>query len=78
PQAELLDAHGMQPDVVLGLVRLLGGTPKRVLLVGCRPASVAERIGLSPVVSHAVDVAAGEVVALVREELSCAWASPGK
>src|SRR4051812_30903529 len=78
PQAELLNAHGMQPDVVLGLVRLLGGVPKKVLLVGCRPALVDHHFGLSPVVSHAVDVAVREVVALVREELSCAWASPGK
>src|SRR5205085_409243 len=43
PEAELgparfLDAHGMQPDVVLNLVRLLGGNPGRVLLVGCEPA----------------------------------------
>ncbi|TCO62403.1 hydrogenase maturation protease [Actinocrispum wychmicini] len=78
PSAELLDAHGMQPDVVLGLVRLLGATPGRVLLVGCCPASLDHRIGLSPAVSVAVDTAADEVVALVREELSCAWASPAK
>jgi hydrogenase maturation protease len=78
PQAEMMDAHGMQPNVVLGLVKLLGAHPGRVLLVGCRPAEMDHNIGLSPVVERAVDTAVGEVVALVRKELTCAWASPEK
>jgi hydrogenase maturation protease len=79
------DAHGMQPDVVLGLVRLLGADPGRVLLVGCEPADLAERMGLSPAVENAVDTAAHVVTNLIAkypfasdEELTCALASLGK
>lgn len=79
----VLDAHGMQPDVVLGLVGLLGEKPGRVLLVGCEPDTVDQRMGLSPSVEAAVEVAARAVLDLIaehgpREESSCAWASPGK
>jgi hydrogenase maturation protease len=81
PDATLLDGHGMQPDVVLGLVSLLGGSPGRVVLVGCRPAVLDECMGLSPVVAGAVGPAVDAVMALIseqREELTCAWASPEK
>ncbi|MGA8118158.1 MAG: hydrogenase maturation protease [Actinocatenispora sp.] len=60
-----LDAHGMQPDAVLALLDTLGGTPGRVLLVGCEPAEVCDRIGLSAPVAAAVPHA----VALVRDLL---------
>lgn len=83
--APLLDAHGMQPDVVMGLVAVLGGDPGRVLLVGCEPASLEHRMSLSPVVERAVDTAVRVVVGLVdkypfatNEELACALASLGK
>ena len=59
----LLDGHGMQPDAVLGLLRALGGPVGRVLVVGCEPAEVRERIGLSEPVSRAV----GEAARVVRE-----------
>lgn len=81
----LIDAHGMQPDAVLGLVRVLGGDPGRVLLVGCEPADLDHGMGLSPPVEQAVDVAVGVVRDLVTrypfasdEELTCALASLGK
>lgn len=81
----LLDAHGMQPDVVLGLVRLLGADPGRVLLVGCEPAELAERMSLSVAVEQAVDTAVRVVADLIArypfasdEELTCALASLGK
>ncbi|GAB2998433.1 hydrogenase maturation protease [Amycolatopsis acidiphila] len=61
-----LDAHGMQPDVVLRLLRTLGGDTRRVLVVGCEPADVGEGIGLSPRVAAAVPAA----VELVME-LAC-------
>lgn len=60
-----LDAHGMQPDVVLNLVRLLGGNPGRVLLVGCEPAVLDHHMGLSPVVEQAVETAVQAVLDLV-------------
>ena len=42
----LLDAHGMDPEIVLGMVRDLGGSIGRVVIVGCEPTDVEERIGL--------------------------------
>ncbi len=62
----LLDAHGMQPDVVFGMLNLLGADAGRVVLVGCEPASVDERIGLSAPVTAAVDEAVRVVLDLVR------------
>ena len=62
----LLDGHGMQPDVVFGMLDLLGADAGRVLVVGCEPASVEEGIGLSPPVAAAVDEAVRIVLDLVR------------
>jgi hydrogenase maturation protease len=62
----LLDAHGMQPDVALGMLNLLGAEPGRLFLVGCEPASTDEGIGLSEPVTAAVDEAVRIVLDLVR------------
>ncbi len=67
----LLDAHGMQPDVVFGMLDLLGADAGRVLVVGCEPASVDEGIGLSPPVTAAVDEAVRIVLDLVRAADTC-------
>jgi hydrogenase maturation protease len=61
--ASLLDAHSMNPDAVLAMVRILGGEIGRILVVACEPAEITERMGLSPVVTAAVD----EAVTMVRE-----------
>jgi hydrogenase maturation protease len=61
--AALLDAHSMNPDAVLATVGILGGEIGRILVVACEPAEITERMGLSPVVSAAVD----EAVAMVRD-----------
>jgi hydrogenase maturation protease len=61
----VFDAHGMQPDVVLGMLNLLGAEPGRVFLVGCEPASTGEGIGLSEPVAAAVDEAVRIVLDLV-------------
>jgi hydrogenase maturation protease len=65
-ESALFDAHGMQPDVVLSLLGLLGADAGRVLVVGCEPASVDEGIGLSAPVAAAVDEAVRVVLDLVR------------
>jgi hydrogenase maturation protease len=57
------DAHDMNPQSVFAALKHLGGTPGRVLIVGCEPASVEEGMGLSEAVGGAVD----EAVKLVRE-----------
>jgi hydrogenase maturation protease len=59
------DAHAMDPRAMLGLVRTLGGTPGRLLLVGCEPATTEEAMGLSEPVAAAVD----EAVALILDVL---------
>ncbi|MCQ9181830.1 hydrogenase maturation protease [Streptomyces sp. IBSBF 2953] len=71
PPAPALDGHRMTPDTVLALLGALcagtgGEPPRRVLVVGCEPASVEEGIGLSAPVSDAVP----EAVRLI-EELLC-------
>jgi hydrogenase maturation protease len=61
----LLNAHGMQPDLMLGLAGTLGAEAGRVLVVGCEPASLEEGIGLSAPVAAAVDDAVRMVTKLV-------------
>jgi hydrogenase maturation protease len=61
----LLNAHGMQPDLVLSLAGTLGADAGRVLVVGCEPASLEEGIGLSAPVAAAVDDAVRMVTKLV-------------
>ncbi len=66
--SRLFDAHGMQPDVVLGTLDLLGGAgPARILVVGCEPASVDYGMELSEPVAGAVDEAVRVVLGLVAE-----------
>jgi hydrogenase maturation protease len=56
--SRLFDAHGMQPDVVFGMLDMLGGgRPGRILIVGCEPASVDYGMGLSEAVAASVDEA---------------------
>ena len=62
------DAHGMNPGAVLAMVASLGGAPKRVLVVGCEPASTEEGMGLSDVVASAVDEAMALIVDVVERE----------
>ena len=66
--AMLLDAHGMQPDLVLSMLGVLGGQAGRVLLVGCEPASTDYGMGLSPPVAAAVGPAVRAVLGLIDAE----------
>jgi len=59
----MLDAHGMDPEMVIGILRDLGGTVPRVRIVGCEPLDVRERMGLSAPVADAV----GRAVLLVQQ-----------
>jgi hydrogenase maturation protease len=61
----LFNAHGMQPDVVFGMLSMLGAETREVLVVGCEPASVDYGIGLSEPVAAAVDEAVRVVLDLV-------------
>jgi hydrogenase maturation protease len=61
----LFDAHGMQPDVVLGMLGMLGAHAGRMLVVGCEPASCDPGIGLSAPVAAAVAEAVRTVLDLL-------------
>jgi hydrogenase maturation protease len=63
-----IDGHGMHPEAVLALLETLGGEVDRVLVVGCEPAEVEERMGLSAPVAAAV----GPAAAMVRELVEAA------
>jgi hydrogenase maturation protease len=65
--SRLFDAHGMQPDVVLGVLDMLGARSPRILVVGCEPASVDYGMELSEPVANAVDKAVRVVLDLVAE-----------
>jgi len=64
-----VDAHGMHPESVLSLLKMLGGEAGRVLLVGCEPANLYPGIGLSSVVEAAIPNAVNMVVDLIDEIL---------
>ena len=61
------DAHTMNPEAVLATLAALGGRVRRVLVVGCEPADLVERIGLSEVMSRAVDEAMSVVRKIIDE-----------
>jgi hydrogenase maturation protease len=48
------DAHSIDLQSVFAMVRALDGKLGRVLVVGCEPESLEERIGLSPIVEAAI------------------------
>jgi hydrogenase maturation protease len=50
-----MDAHGMEPDTVFALLKTLGGEIGEVWVVGCEPAQIDDRMGLSPPVEASVD-----------------------
>ncbi|MFU8871621.1 hydrogenase maturation protease [Micromonospora sp. SL4-19] len=66
--APAADGHGMDPESVLRLLRSLGGNVERILVVGCQPAVLDERMGLSAPVAGAVDEAVRTVVRIAQEE----------
>jgi hydrogenase maturation protease len=61
----LFNAHGMQPDVVFGMLGMLDAGSRHVLIVGCEPASVDYGMGLSEPVAAAVDEAIRVVLDLI-------------
>jgi hydrogenase maturation protease len=52
--AQVPDAHAMNLETVIATVRSLGGHPPPIVLVGCEPAYIGERRGLSKVVERAL------------------------
>jgi len=69
-----LDAHTMNPVSVIRMARAMGPVSKRILVVGCEPATLGGeegRMELSEVVSAAVD----EAVKLVQKLIADAQAN---
>ena len=64
-----VDGHGMTPVAVLDLLRTLGGSLRRAVVVGCRPADLEEGVGLSAPVQAAIDPAVRLVADVVPELL---------
>jgi hydrogenase maturation protease len=64
-----LEGHSMNPAAVLRTVRALGGSPAKILLVGCEPADLGGedgKLGLSPQAEAAVD----QAIAMIERVLS--------
>jgi hydrogenase maturation protease len=75
----LVEPHSMNPLHVLRMATSMGGELKRVLLVGCVPATLGPEegeMGLSEPVAAAVDEAVSLVQSLVDRILAGQW--PGK
>jgi hydrogenase maturation protease len=69
-EAGIVDAHGMDPASVLALLRSLGGSVDRLLVVGCEPADVEDGMGLSDPVAGALEEACRVVRDLIDHEMS--------
>ncbi len=54
-EAGAADAHSIDLRSVLSLSKTLGGRVDRVLVVGCEPADLSERMGLSDAVADCVE-----------------------
>lgn len=64
----LSDMHYTKPESAFMLAKALGVLPERFLLVGCQPQETdVLEVGLSDVVTRAVDVAVGEVCRILEE-----------
>jgi hydrogenase maturation protease len=68
------DPHGMNPVAVLANLPALGGTLPPTYVVGAQPVELAEGIGLSKPLRHAVPVAANVVRELLTQR---PWAAQG-
>jgi len=69
-QQSSVDAHSMNPINVIRMAKAMGGELKRILLVGCEPATLGPeggQMGLSEPVSSAVDEAVTLVEALITK-----------
>ncbi|MGA3185628.1 MAG: hydrogenase maturation protease [Bryobacteraceae bacterium] len=64
--APQIEPHGMNPMSVLRLVKSLGGTPGRILIVGCEPAELGSEYDGQMGLSEPVEAAVEEAIALLE------------
>ena len=73
PGEMLVETHGMDPAKVFRLVRAMGSSVRRILVVGCEPApfdpEVDMDMSLSPLVRAAVDEAVPLIESLLNRVL---------
>ena len=72
PQQGIIETHGINPLNVLRMVASMGGGLKKVLLLGCEPATLGGEegeMGLSTPVEAAVDEAVQMIASLVEKLL---------
>lgn len=80
PQPGFVEPHAMNPVNVLRMAANLGAQMKRILLVGCVPATLGPeegQMGLSEPVTAAVEEAVKLVNALVTRILAGEWPAKG-
>jgi hydrogenase maturation protease len=66
-----LYTHAMNPMAVLRVVHSLGGSPARILIVGCEPADTGTDEGDGKLgLSEPVQAAVGEAIALIERTIS--------
>jgi hydrogenase maturation protease len=71
-----VDAHGMDPVKILRLAATMGGGLKRVLLVGCEPATLGPEeglMGLSDAVTAAIPEAVELIESVIKRILAGEW-----
>jgi hydrogenase maturation protease len=71
-----VDAHAMTPQSVLDVLSTLGCSSLDVLVIGCQPAVLDERMGLSEPVRRMVPQAAALARSLAWEAIECS--APGR
>lgn len=74
-----VDTHGMDPVRIFRLAASMGGPLKRVLLVGCEPATLGPEEGamdLSEPVARAVTEAVNLVESVINRVLAGEWPGP--
>ncbi len=75
-QQTSMDAHSMNPMNVVRMAKSMGGELKRILLVGCEPATLGPeegQMGLSEPVAAMVDKAVTTVESLIEKIQSGKW-----
>jgi len=66
-ESALIDAHGLEPDAIFGMLKALGGNVGRALVVGCEPENIEEGLGLSATVESAVEPAVARLVDIIHQ-----------
>jgi len=65
-ESALIDAHGLEPDAIFGMLKALGGNVGRALVVGCEPESIEDGLGLSATVEAAVEPTVRRLVDIIH------------